>query len=409
MPEAAASSAGDARWRVLVTRPQADSGGLLRRLGASGLQALSVPVMDIVPVAGLRSPSECFDEVVFVSRNAVRHGAELLRESPCWNRARFAAAGAGTARALREAGFHEVIEPAEGAPAGGDGLLQHPALQPDRIRGHSVLIIRGAGGREALAAGLRKRGAEVQYLEVYRRAAVPKAAGALRALHLADADLVIIVTSVGGVEAAVRNRRRGGPRVAVPATLRRHLHASGEGRRRTRRAAPCNGGRARRRSGSRRRHARRDCHGRVRGRPAPACHGDAAMSVGLLVITHERIATAIIDAATSMLDGCPLKVEVLPAPRDCDPDELRREAGLRVQAIDQGDGVLVLTDIYGSTPSNVACSLVDGKRVLAVSGINLPMLVRVMNYPRLSLSELADKAVSGGRDGVFTCRSPEHD
>ena len=133
------------------------------------------------------------------------------------------------------------------------------------------------------------------------------------------------------------------------------------------------------------------------------------MSVGLLVITHERIATAIIDVAISMLDGCPLKVDVLPATRDCDPDQLRDEAERRVRAIDGGDGVLVLTDIYGSTPSNVACSLADGKRVVVVSGINLPMLVRVMNYPRLSLPELADKAVSGGRDGVFTCRSPEHD
>jgi len=129
------------------------------------------------------------------------------------------------------------------------------------------------------------------------------------------------------------------------------------------------------------------------------------MSVGLLIITHERIANAIVDTAVHMLGRSPLQVSVLPAPRDCDPDALRAEAFEHIDRLDTGAGVLVITDIYGSTPSNVACSLVDGERVLAVSGINLPMLVRVMNYPQLSLGELAEKAVSGGRDGVFACRS----
>ena len=133
------------------------------------------------------------------------------------------------------------------------------------------------------------------------------------------------------------------------------------------------------------------------------------MSVGLLIITHESIAKAIVDTAVHMLGRSPLGVGLLPAPRDCDPDALRREAHRQIERLDQGDGVLVLTDIYGSTPSNVACSLVDGKRVLAVSGINLPMLVRVMNYPQLSLGGLAEKAVSGGRDGVFACRSADGD
>ncbi len=129
------------------------------------------------------------------------------------------------------------------------------------------------------------------------------------------------------------------------------------------------------------------------------------MSVGLLIITHERVAAAIVETAVHMLGESPLEMSVLPAPSDCDPDALRREAFAAVERLDKGDGVLVITDIYGSTPSNVACSLVDGKRVIAVSGINLPMLVRVMNYPQLSLDELADKAVSGGRDGVLACRA----
>lgn len=129
------------------------------------------------------------------------------------------------------------------------------------------------------------------------------------------------------------------------------------------------------------------------------------MSVGLLVITHERIASAIVDTAIHMLGASPLPVKVLTAAGDCDPEALLAEARAGIEALDCGDGVLVFTDIYGSTPSNVACSLVDGRRVLAVSGMNLPMLVRVMNYPQLPLTELAEKAVSGGRDGVFACQS----
>lgn len=133
------------------------------------------------------------------------------------------------------------------------------------------------------------------------------------------------------------------------------------------------------------------------------------MSVGLLIITHERVASAIVETALHMLGKSPLEVSVLPAPSDCDPDALRAEAFAAVDRLDQGDGVLVITDIYGSTPSNVACTLLDGRRVVMVSGINLPMLVRVMNYPQLGLDELADKAVTGGRDGVFARRSAATD
>ena len=69
--------------------------------------------------------------------------------------------------------------------------------------------------------------------------------------------------------------------------------------------------------------------------------------------------------------------------------------------LDEGDGVLVLTDAYGSTPSNIACRLGARRQVAVVTGLNLPMLLRVLNYPALPLDELKEKAVSGGRDGVL--------
>ena len=74
-----------------------------------------------------------------------------------------------------------------------------------------------------------------------------------------------------------------------------------------------------------------------------------------------------------------------------------------IEQLDQGDGVLILTDMYGSTPGNIACALGQNNRVAVVAGLNLPMLVRVLNYPQLDLHTLAEKAESGGRIGIVPC------
>lgn len=133
------------------------------------------------------------------------------------------------------------------------------------------------------------------------------------------------------------------------------------------------------------------------------------MSVGLFVITHERIATALVETAVGVLGRCPLRVDVLPIPAECDLEQITAVAREKCEALDEGDGVLVLTDIYGSTPSNIAGRLAESAGIAMVSGVNLPMLVRVMNYPQLDLVALTEKAVSGGRDGVLECRGGRFD
>ncbi|MEE8263771.1 MAG: PTS sugar transporter subunit IIA [Gammaproteobacteria bacterium] len=125
------------------------------------------------------------------------------------------------------------------------------------------------------------------------------------------------------------------------------------------------------------------------------------MSIGLLIISHDDVGSALLETASHMLGQCPLKVELLAASRDADPDVLLNKGRNLVGSLDEGDGVLVLTDLYGSTPSNIAKQLLDDDRVRIVTGVNLPMLIRVLNYPQLQLDQLAKKAVSGGRDGVF--------
>ncbi|QKT02918.1 PTS sugar transporter subunit IIA [Ectothiorhodospiraceae bacterium 2226] len=129
------------------------------------------------------------------------------------------------------------------------------------------------------------------------------------------------------------------------------------------------------------------------------------MSVGILVITHSQIGQAIMDTACSMLTQCPLDVEILPIPQDSDPERQAARAHDLVHKLNRGDGVLVLTDMYGSTPSNIASRLLDPEgRVQVVAGVNLPMFIRVMNYPHLNLEELTAKALSGGHDGIMACR-----
>jgi PTS system mannose-specific IIA component len=127
------------------------------------------------------------------------------------------------------------------------------------------------------------------------------------------------------------------------------------------------------------------------------------MSIGILVITHDRVGRSLVDTATATLGFCPLDTGVIEVAPDCDPDALLARAQRAAQRLDQGDGVLVLTDVYGSTPSNIACSLLKAEHVRVVAGVNLPMLLRVFNYALLSLDELGEKALSGGRDGIVNC------
>ena len=126
------------------------------------------------------------------------------------------------------------------------------------------------------------------------------------------------------------------------------------------------------------------------------------MAVGILLITHKGIGTALVAVATRLLDVLPLRVEALEVPFDGDPDVLLPQASAAVRKVDGGDGVLLLTDLYGATPSNLAARVSRlGTPVRRVSALNLPMLLRVMNYAELGLDELPAVAAAGARNGVL--------
>jgi uroporphyrinogen-III synthase len=149
---------------VLVTRPAGQAGELVAAIEAAGGHAIVFPVIEIAPRspqaieadrAGLADP----DIIIFISRNAVEHGLAWSGDGA------LAAVGPATAAAIEASARVVDIRPASGFDS--ESLLQEPALRD--VGGKTVRIIRGNGGRELLATTLRERGANVDYLEVYRR------------------------------------------------------------------------------------------------------------------------------------------------------------------------------------------------------------------------------------------------
>lgn len=124
------------------------------------------------------------------------------------------------------------------------------------------------------------------------------------------------------------------------------------------------------------------------------------MSVGVLIISHNGIGAALFGTANFMIKDSPLNVKLVSANRDSDVDDLYESAILLIKELDTGDGVLVLTDLYGSTPNNIANSLHEYANINIISGLNLSMLIRLFNYPDLNLADLTEKAYSGGIDGI---------
>ena len=127
------------------------------------------------------------------------------------------------------------------------------------------------------------------------------------------------------------------------------------------------------------------------------------MTVAILLISHNQIASELINTAQQMLAPYSVATTILSISIDDNPDDIRLKFMQTLHEIDQGDGTLILTDMYGSTPSNIACGASERHDIRIISGLNLPMLIRVLNYPHLSLNELEQKAITGGQDGVVSC------
>jgi PTS system ascorbate-specific IIA component len=122
--------------------------------------------------------------------------------------------------------------------------------------------------------------------------------------------------------------------------------------------------------------------------------------IGILLITHGTLGESLIHCASHVLNKRPPRLKQLSVAAQDDPHNLLPQARNLVKELDDGDGVLVLTDMYGGSPANIGAKLIMPGKVEGVAGVNLPMLIRVLTYRDKNLATIITKAVSGGCDGV---------
>jgi len=123
--------------------------------------------------------------------------------------------------------------------------------------------------------------------------------------------------------------------------------------------------------------------------------------IGILLITHGTFGESLIQNVCHVLNKRPPLIGQLGVAAQDDPLDILPMARLLLGEVDGGAGVLIMTDILGATPSNLALKLLDPGRIEGVAGVNLPMLLRALTYRKNNLETLVQKAISGGHDGVI--------
>lgn len=123
--------------------------------------------------------------------------------------------------------------------------------------------------------------------------------------------------------------------------------------------------------------------------------------IGILIIAHGSLGESLIHCASHVMGKRPEALKHLSVGTHDDPVNLIPKAQQLIRELEQGDGVIILSDIYGATPCNMVNRLVVAGRVEGVAGVNLPMLVRTLTYRKGDLRTLVEKALSGGREGVI--------
>ena len=122
--------------------------------------------------------------------------------------------------------------------------------------------------------------------------------------------------------------------------------------------------------------------------------------VGILIVAHGTLGESLIHCASHVLGSRPMQLMQIGVTVHDDPQQLLPQAIKLLKQLDHGDGVLVLTDLFGATPANLAVKLLAAGRVEGVAGVNLPMLVRALTYRNEPLRVVVSKAISGGVEGV---------
>ncbi|WP_300328629.1 PTS fructose transporter subunit IIA [Accumulibacter sp.] len=122
--------------------------------------------------------------------------------------------------------------------------------------------------------------------------------------------------------------------------------------------------------------------------------------IGILLITHGSFGESLIQNVCHVLNKRPPLIAQLGVAAQDDPLDMLPLARTLMKEVDGGEGVLLMTDVFGATPANLALKLLEPGHVEGVSGVNLPMLLRALTYREKGMETMLQKAVSGARDGV---------
>jgi PTS system mannose-specific IIA component len=123
--------------------------------------------------------------------------------------------------------------------------------------------------------------------------------------------------------------------------------------------------------------------------------------IGIFLITHTTYGESLIQCACHVLNKRPPQIAQLGVAAQDDPLDVLPLVREMLKLVDTGKGVLILTDIYGATPSNIALKLLEPGRIEGLTGVNLPMLLRALTYRDKDMETLLTRAAAGGRDGVL--------
>jgi PTS system ascorbate-specific IIA component len=128
--------------------------------------------------------------------------------------------------------------------------------------------------------------------------------------------------------------------------------------------------------------------------------------VGILIVAHNGLGDSLVDCVRHVLGNTPSQVKVLSVLATDNPQQKESEGRDLIAQLDTGNGVLILCDVFGATPSNIAQRLQEPGRVEGVAGVNLPMLLRVVVCSRdKSLAEMTQRALDGGRECIVSMNS----
>jgi PTS system mannose-specific IIA component len=126
--------------------------------------------------------------------------------------------------------------------------------------------------------------------------------------------------------------------------------------------------------------------------------------VGLLLVSHGRIAESFLEVSLEIVG--PVKgVQVVSLPEPINEEKVMEDIQKARKEIDQGDGILILTDMFGGTPANLCFSLLEDPMVQVLTGMNLPMILQILSSRKdASLAELAGIAMRCGRENIYLAR-----